>query len=126
MERQILSVVRCPALGGVAVPTYNCTGFDSVQACPYFTGATISLETGVTTGKSSIACGYRGPGSKKPADPLTRRPYSNRRDNPQLPKEMRPKPEDFFSLQLSPQLPGLAKEWKNARVNSIEGAKNDN
>ncbi len=119
MERQILSVVRCPALGGVAVPTYNCTGFDSVQACPYFTGATLVLEVGNTPGPS-IDCGYRGPGSKKPADPLTRRPYSNRRDNPQLPKEARPKPEDFFSLQISPGVPGLAKEWKNARVNSIE------
>lgn len=118
MERQILNIVRCPALGGVATPTYHCTGFDSVQACPYFTKVTF-LEIGERN-ISNVECGYRGPGSKKPADPLTRRPYPNRRDNPQLPKEHRPKPEDFFSLQLSPQLPGLAKEWKNARVNSIE------
>jgi hypothetical protein len=114
--RNIVSVVRCPAMAGVGVPIQVCQGNDKIKPCPYMMNLWSDTKPG--SFPSIMTCTYNPDSPKKVLDPETRKPYTNRRESPYLGPEQRAQADQIFSLQV-PADTDAGPEWQNARMNML-------
>lgn len=105
MLRNIITVVRCPAIGGVAVQTSACNGSGKYKTCPHYKGSKNSV----------LECVYPKTFSNKGSVGEERREQAMIRSN-QTPSNPLGfiQTDQIFSLHIHEH---NNDEWRSARIN---------
>jgi len=105
IQRNIISVVRCPALAGVAVEISACTGIEGeLKPCPYM----------LSSAEGLVKCTHNPEDPKKVFAPSGERRESSMITHP----EYKVGVQNIFSLQVH-QGAALGPEWAAASVNIL-------